>query len=222
MKKVLILILALLSVTISNADSLKSTSKSGVNSRYNDVINFIERGIEFHIFLNGEFDFNTNTRYNNGVRIKRDYNGKVRRVGNVFINYDRRGNVRRIGNVYMNYRFGQLTKVGGLLINYDRWGNPYFEGSVKRNRVYYGNNNPNCGIDIDVNIGNIYDYDDVYFYRNNFRRNYRQIREDNNFYYYRALPNATNNKRAHVIKRRKQNKNKLYRKNKRNRTNRRK
>lgn len=220
MKKGVLLLLGLITfVTGSFANTNhKSTSKIGVNYRYDDVISFVERGVKFHVFLNGDFDFNTHpnstryydyngrrTRVNRGVRIERDFRGRVRRVGNSFINYDSRGNVKRIGSVYIDYRFGQMTRVGNLKIRYDRWGNPRFFGNVKFNDyceddVYY---NDNVGIDIDINIGDVCDYDDVYFYRRDFRRNYRQFKEDNNFYYYRAVPNAKIGKRSKVLKRRK-------------------
>lgn len=204
MRTGILLLLAMMSLHTVNADNIdKSTSKLGVTYRYNDAVTFVERGIQFHVFLNGDFDFNTHyNRYSDfGVRIKRDRRGRVRSVGNVYINYDWRGNVTRIGSVYMRYRFGNLLRVGNLHINYDRWGNPRYSGHVKRgNHYYYGNNH---GINVDINIGNIYDYDDVYFYRKDFRRNYRQFREDNDFYYYRAVPKAKIGNKSQVIKRRK-------------------
>lgn len=221
MRTGILFLLAIMSLATVNANNTdKSTSKIGVTYRYDDAVTFVERGVQFHVFLNGDFDFNThykNTRYvdyygkrtrtNRGVRIERDFKGRVRRVGNSFINYDSRGNVKRIGSVYIGYRFGQLTKVGNLRVEYDRWGNPRFYGDVKYNDycgddVYYNDSN----IDIDINIGNIFDYDDVYFYKRNFRRNYRKYKEDNNFYYYRANPNAKIGKRGKILKRRKQRK----------------
>lgn len=221
MKKGILLLLGMMTMATLNANNItKSTSKLGVNYRYNDAVTFVERGVQFHVFLNGDFDFNThyrNTRYydyygkrvrsNRGVRIERDRRGRVRRVGNTFINYDVRGNVKRIGNIYMRYRFGQLTDVGNLRIKYDRWGNPRFYGNVKYNDYcsddeYYNDG----GIDIDINIGDVFDYDDIYFYRRDFRNNYRQFREDDNFFYYRARPNAKIGKRSKILKRRKQKK----------------
>ncbi len=214
-----ILTLMLLTPIKANTNEI-STSELGVNIKrtYSNSISFVERGVEFHVFLNGDFDFNThyrNTRYvdyrgrrtrvNRGVRIERDYRGRVRRVGNVFVNYGVRGNVTRIGNVFMRYRRGNLVRVGDLHIRYDRWGHPYYEGRVN-NGVYF-NDGLGCddSIDIDINIGDIYDYDDVYFYRRNFRNNYRQFREDNDYFYYRAAPNADIGKRSKIIRRKKQN-----------------
>ncbi len=217
MRTGILLLLAIMSLATVKADNInKSTSKIGVTNRYNEAITFVERGIQFHVFLNGDFDFNTharNTKYvdyygrrtkvNRGVRIERDYNGRVRRVGNTFINYDARGNVKRIGTVYMRYRYGQLTNVGNLNIRYDRWGNPRYYGNVKYNNEYCGDNSYyNNGLDVDINI-DIFDYNDTYFYRRDFRNNYRKYKEDNNFYYYRAKPNAKIGKRSKILKRRK-------------------
>ncbi len=219
MRKGILLLLAIMSLATTNANSTnKSTSEVGVTNRYDDAVTFIERNVQFHVYLNGDFDYNThykNTRYtdyygkrtktNHGVRIERDNRGRVRRIGSTFINYDIRGNVKRIGRVYIDYRFGKLAKVGNLKIRYDRWGNPRFYGNVKYNDYceddYYNDNNGN--IDIDINIGDIFNYDDVYFYKRNFRKNYRQYKEDNNFLYYRVAPNAKTGKRGKVLKRRK-------------------
>jgi hypothetical protein len=100
--------------------------------RYSQPVLFVERGVEFMIFPDGSFDFNTNygnqvyrpnsrrssinntfgapgkrvhysTSRSRGVLITHDYDGKVRRIGNIFINYDKRGRIKRAGSVYMKY-----------------------------------------------------------------------------------------------------------------------
>lgn len=127
----------LLSVTTTQANvtSNHEAIENGLTNRYRyaQPIQFVERGVEFFIFQNGEFDFNTHpvvynrtrrssvnatfgaprvqtrtrgTRYNTrniGVRVEHDINGRVRRIGNLFINYDRFGRVKRIGSIYMRY-----------------------------------------------------------------------------------------------------------------------
>ena len=209
MKKGILILLGMF-MMVSTAEAKngkKLTNRVGFNYTYNNSVNFIERGIEFYIFTNGDFDFNTrrnNTYFdyngrrvrNNGVRIDRDFRGRIRRVGNVFINYDLRGNVTRIGNIFIDYRRGKLSRVGDLRVRYDRWGYPVFYGNV---RDFYYNN----GIRFDINFGDVFDYNDAYFFRRDFRRNYSQIREDNNFYYYKAKPNAKIGKRSKILKRRK-------------------
>ena len=119
-----------------------------VDYRNAEPIVFVERGVEFYVFPNGEFDFNTvrtatpnrprgnsfnstfgapnvhsyNNHRNNGVRIEHDHFGRVRRIGNVFINYDAFGRIRRAGSVYMRYNSFALTQVGNLRIVYNRRG----------------------------------------------------------------------------------------------------
>lgn len=136
-----------------------------------EPIRFNERGIEFYVFPNGDFDFNTrpdattdgdyyfkgagkrNTAIderglaNYGVRIERDYFGRIRRVGNTFINYDAFDRVNRIGTVFMRYNRFALSQIGGLRIIYDRRGNIIdMIGSVKGRYGYYNDyHNPRGG-----------------------------------------------------------------------------
>ncbi|WP_435263342.1 hypothetical protein [Tenacibaculum sp. nBUS_03] len=221
MRTGILFLLTILLVTPLSANNInKSTSKIESTYRYDDAVTFVERNVQFHVFLNGEFDFNThyrNTQYvdyygrrtkvNRGVRIDRDFKGRIRRVGNVFVNYDFRGNVTRIGSVFIRYRRGQLTKVGNLRIRYDRWGKPFYKGNVKNQRYYHDYETCDDGFNIDINIGDVFDYDNAYFYRRDFRNNYRQFKEDSNFYYYRAKPNARIGKRSKILKRRKSKRN---------------
>jgi len=156
MKKNIILIALILGVfTFVNANEVNSNSIHNADvSRYNytQPLQFIERGIEFYVFPNGEFDFNTHPRHhrsrghgvsinvshgaprtvhssyyrnyhsNRGVRIEHDHLGRVRRVGSVFINYDSHSRIKRVGSVYMNYRHHLLSNIGGLHIYYSRNG----------------------------------------------------------------------------------------------------
>ncbi|SEE65624.1 hypothetical protein SAMN04487765_3630 [Tenacibaculum sp. MAR_2010_89] len=221
MRTGILFLLTIMFLTPLSANNInKSTSKIGVTYRYDDAVTFVERNVQFHVFLNGEFDFNTHyrdtkyvdyygrrTKTNRGVRIDRDFKGRIRRIGNVFVNYDYRGNVTRIGSVFIRYRRGQLTKVGNLRVRYDRWGNPFYKGDVKSQRYYNEYESCDDRFSIDINIGDVFDYDNAYFYRRDFRNNYRQFKEDNNFFYYRAKPNARIGKRSKVLKRRKSKRN---------------
>lgn len=143
-KNVLLLALLLSVIGFANTDKPNSNKRTNglETSRYGymEPFKFIERGIEFYVFPNGEFDFNTRpTRrghssvnisygaprnhhsYNSprGVRIEHDHYGRVRRVGNVFINYDRMGKIKRIGSVYVNYHHSLISNIGGLYIYYN-------------------------------------------------------------------------------------------------------
>ena len=109
--------------------------------RYTQPILFVERGVEFLIFPDGNFDFNTEY----GNRFNADYYSRGNRsrrgsVNRAFVapgsrvNYtssrynrgkrvihDRWGNVRRIGNVLINYDyFGRVKHVGSVYMRYNR------------------------------------------------------------------------------------------------------
>lgn len=210
MKRGLLLLLGMFVMvsTVEAKEGINPTERIGVNNRYNEAVSFIERGIQFQVFLNGEFDFDSRyirERRNSRVRISRDYKGRINRVGNVFINYDYKGNVRKIGTIYMSYNRGRLTRVGNLRVNYNSWGDPQFYGQIRYNDYYYNRANyynQGLSLDFNINLGAICVYNDPYFYRNEFRTNYRQIREDDNFYYYRANKNAKTS-RNKILKRRK-------------------
>ncbi|NVK51650.1 MAG: hypothetical protein HWD85_01855 [Flavobacteriaceae bacterium] len=210
MKKALLL-LGLMSFvsTYSNDYYPLSTKKTSHVNTYTDAVTFIEKGILFHVFLNGDFEFERPRRtavyfdYNgyryqrNGLRIYRDYKGRIKRVGNNYIRYDSRGNVRKIGNIRLYYRKGLLRKVGDLRITYNYWGEPYFYGSVHND--YYDETD----IHFSLNFGPVYRYNDRFFYDRFFKDNYRKYREDRHYYYYKAKPNAKIGKRGKIIKRRK-------------------
>ncbi|WP_299050747.1 hypothetical protein [uncultured Polaribacter sp.] len=198
MKKGILLLFGLFMMvsTVEASHNNKLLIGNGFDYSYTNAVNFVERGIEFYVFTNGEFDFDTNYR-NRGVRIHRDYRGRIRNIGNVFVNYDSYGNVSRIGNIFIRYHRGRLARVGNLRVDYDRWGLPVFRGYVNDN-FYYHN-----GVRFSINFGDVCNYDDAYFYGRDFRRNYSQIREDRNFYYYRANTNARIGSRSKILRRKK-------------------
>lgn len=204
--KRLLLLAAILSTTVSFSTDEKAINPNSYffNYSYDNAVYFVENGIEFNVFINGDFDFSTRRSYidyngnrfrtNRNSRIVRDFDGRIRRIGTVSIRYDRFGNVRRIGNVTMNYFRGRLTRVGSLTIRYDRWGYPIFYGNVNGFR---SNRFPAV-------YGNVYYYNDPFFTNRNFGRNYIKFREDRDFYYYKARPNSRVEKGREIIKRRKE------------------
>ena len=215
MKKGLLLILGMLMMvsTAEATDGAKTNSKKGYYDRYGArSIQFMERGIKFYVFPNGEIDFKTHKKYKsqyyyrNGhrykkripmrrIHINRDYYGRVRSVGNVFINYNRFGKVSRVGSVYIDYRHRRMTQVGGLHINYDRYGNRHFYGQVKpRYNVHFRTNRF---------IGSIFDYNDNFFYDDDFYNDYEDYGEDDDYYYYKSKSNKKDSKKGKVIKRKK-------------------
>ena len=195
-------------VAVSANDKNVPSEKTITINRYDEAVSFIERGVQFHVFLNGDFEFDTpnrhyykynNRRYRqNNIRIDRDYKGRIKRIGANYIRYDYKGNVTRIGNIRIYYRRGVVRKVGDLKVSYNNWGDPYFYGNVHRD--YY-----DSGIQFSLNFGTVFNYDDRYFYDYSFKNNYRKYREDKHYYYYKVKPNGKVGKRGKLIKRRKAN-----------------
>lgn len=186
---------------------------------YNDEpIAFEERNIMFYVFLDGEFDFNTeptvyvdyvsrrgnaHEKMKKGVRIERDAYGKIRRIGNVFISYTYDGKVKKIGSVYITYHRDRMESIGNLDIVYSRYGVEFF-GSVKghsyHNSPYYSSNWNSFNYDNCVTWE--YGYFDTFFNSQDFNNNYENFNEDNDFYYYRTK--NTGNKDPQVIKQKKE------------------
>lgn len=192
MKTITLLVASvLMSTTMINATEVNITStENRMRHNFDEPISFVERGVEFFVFLNGDFDFNTRPEdsqgdffyrtagkrgnvstarrtFNYGTRIEHDSFGRVRRVGNTFINYDRFDRVSRIGSVYLKYNRIGLAQVGNLKLIYNRRGDLVNTiGSVKgwRNNGYAYNDN------WDV------DYNPAYS---------GGATTDNNYYYYR-------------------------------------
>ncbi len=192
MKKITLLVATVLLVgNVVNATEVKRTSaEERTRYSFDEPISFVERGIEFFVFPNGDFDFNTRPQdsegdyfyrtagkkgaktasirrpVNYGTRIEHDSFGRVRRVGNTFINYDSRDRVSRIGTVYMKYNRYALTQIGGLQIVYDRRGDIVrMFGNVKGGRnqgyVYHSNND----YDYDYASNQQGNDDDYYYYK---------------------------------------------------------
>ena len=201
MKKITLLVVASIllvgnmALASENPVFSDNTNRRGYYIDYRDAepIIFKERGIEFMLFPNGEFDFNTRPsgpRYHvngtngapgtrgyygpseRGIRVEHDNFGRVRRVGNVYINYDAFGRVKRIGTIYMSYNSFAVTKVGNMRIVYDRRGRIVdVYGFINHANGGY-NYNPgthysggNGHYDHDDDYGDDYNDDDYYEYR---------------------------------------------------------
>lgn len=175
MKKITLLVASifLIGSGVANAAD-RNNRKSSVDFRNADPIVFVERGIEFYLFADGQLDFNTkpssgemyynsgrrigmvNKTYeassyykNYGVKVEHDNKGRVRSVGNVMINYDANNRVKRVGSVYMTYNRFALTQVGGLKIVYNNR-NQIVDvyGAVNGDKSYPYNQNKNNQNDI--------------------------------------------------------------------------
>jgi hypothetical protein len=194
MKKITLLVASifLMGGIVANAAD-RNNKRSPVDFRNADPIVFVERGVEFYIFPDGQFDFNTrpstedmyykqgrrtsavNKTYgrnanvqnrNYGVKVEHDNRGRVRRVGNVMINYDANDRVKRVGSVYMTYNRYALDRVGDLQIIYNRRGQIVdIVGAVKGGRAYQYRQNDNDYNDHDYDQ-NSNNQDDIYYRTN--------------------------------------------------------
>lgn len=196
MKKITLLVASILFVgNIANAETTHYLGDKNfiANFDMDEPIAFVERGITFYVFPDGQFDFNTeptvandvvyyksgkrsssanvNTTYGapgvrngQGVKIEHDSQGRIRRVGNVFVNYDAHNRIKRIGTVYMTYNRYALSQIGGLQLIYNRRGEIVdMMGSVKGND-YAGNNGNSYYYGSSSQYGNT-NTNDHYYYR---------------------------------------------------------
>ena len=146
MKNLVLLFTVLLMglTTVTAAEKVSANQGDDLNMtryRYAQPIMFVERGVEFLIFPNGSFDFNTNVEnfYDDEDSYYRTSRPRRTSVNATFgapgrhiqfstprdrgirIIHDRDGKVRRIGNVFLNYtRSGKIKRVGSVYLNYNR------------------------------------------------------------------------------------------------------
>jgi hypothetical protein len=180
MKKITLLVASILLLgNVATASELSFTDVATTRFNNDEPITFTERGIEFFVFSNGDFDFNTRPNdtqgdyffkgagkkenkgrrpQNFGVLIEHDSFGRVRRVGNTFINYDFSDRVTRIGSIYMKYNRFALAQIGGMRLVYNRFGDVVDTvGSIKgfRNHGFTNTRYENTDYcDLDYNTTN--------------------------------------------------------------------
>ncbi len=133
--KNLVLFLSALVLGTSGA-SATTTDESRVSkrltNRYNDSFIFVENGITFSVYPDGEFDFYIDeqvTGRKNGVTFNSGYDyspytqyddyGAVIQVENVPIYYDYYGRVSQIGDVNISYNRNRVQRVGGMYVYYN-------------------------------------------------------------------------------------------------------
>ncbi len=181
MKKLVLLLTGMLIglTTVTAAESHSATQSTDLNltSRYSytQPILFVERGVEFLIFADGSFDFNTDlfstvpnddnyyyrrSKTRTGRRTNRTHGAPgttyTNRERGVIVTHDRLGRVRRIGNVFMNYdRQGRIKRAGSVYMSYRRGqlkqvGGLHIQynrhGAVVGTRGYVNHSNQSCGI----------------------------------------------------------------------------
>lgn len=195
--KTLVLLFAGILFSINSVTALDLNANSTdtpKHYRYVQPVTFVENGIEFSIFPDGNFDFdflyndayyNSNSRRSsinasyNGPRvsinytstspnrnyISRDRNGTIRVIGNVPINYDRAGNVTQIGSVFIGYGRGRNTTLNQVGGLTVNYNN---WGQIVSTRGYINAHNRNadfCAVQNDSwNNNTHFDNDDNYYY----------------------------------------------------------
>jgi len=161
MKKAL---LTLVTFALVSFGTLNANNNQNLNNSINSF-SFIENGITFSVFQNGEFDFylnningvrvnyqinnvsiSFNSGYNYNNYVQYDRYGAVIQIMNTPIFYDYYGRISRIGNVNVNYINGRLVALGGMQIFYNNYGRyAYYSGYVNTyNRHYRPQHYNNC------------------------------------------------------------------------------
>ena len=140
MRNLVLLFSALiLGTTGTMASGVKDDKVAERNAyRYNDSFIFVENGITFSVFPDGEFDFYIENRVQgrrDGITFNSGYDyspyaqyddyGAVIQVENVPIYYDYYGRVTQIGDVDISYAGGRVHRLGGMYVYYNR--NGYYD-----------------------------------------------------------------------------------------------
>ena len=194
MKKLILAVVFLGGMT-AQADTvthLDHGNKKGIRYYEPQSITFIERGVQFVVFTDGQFDFapvrpqvsvygrrghqvqgpgtTYGVTYRPGNRgfVKYDRWGNIHKVGRSYLNYNRFGQVNQIGSVSLRYRNGRLVRVGDMQIVYNR------RGYIVNLIGYVHHDHTNCGIcGINGCTTDHFDYHDGYHnwdYRNDRQR----------------------------------------------------
>ena len=117
--------------------SATAANSSVYNPYRGDAIIFVERGVEFAVFPDGQFDFFFNPRgnfnripahinysfnsgYNYGPFIQYDDYGAVIQIENVPVYYDYYGRLIQAGRVRIGYNnFGMVDRIGNMFLHYN-------------------------------------------------------------------------------------------------------
>lgn len=196
-----VLALGTLSSQIALAENKIATSTI---YRYSNPFIFVEEGITFSVYPDGEFDFyidkrinvaagthignveiTFNSGYNYNPYVQYDDYGAVIQVEHIPIYYDYYGRVSRIGRIPIGYINGRIRNIGGLYVYYNRDVLSHCTGFINSYNRYY-----------------VYRPFHRYFVRpavgfcNVYHRPYRRYYTPTRYVYYR--PYTYNPRRAHV------------------------
>lgn len=166
MKKLLLTIVTFVLISVG-LNATNTQNNYNYYNNYNKQFSFVERGITFAVFQNGEFDFflnqqngisvnynsqnaaiSFNSGYNYNAYVQYDNFGAVIQIESTPIYYDYYGRVSKIGNVRINYNNNQLVQIGNMRVYYNNYGYyAYNRGYINTyNRYYTPYTNRNCFI----------------------------------------------------------------------------
>ncbi len=157
MKHLAFLFIAML--TLGSSYAAEETSTTVRNNVYDgSKYIFLENGIEFSVFPDGEFDFyipelvegvslsvnagpvgiSFNTGFDYDAYVQYDEYGAVIQIENTPIYYDDYGRIAQAGDVNIYYRNNRINRVGGLQVYYNNYGVfSHYTGFINRyNRSY--------------------------------------------------------------------------------------
>jgi len=158
MKKLVLIIAAVFfGTTMTKAETLED--KVVINTyRYGNSFIFVENGVTFSVYPDGEFDFYIDNQVNVGLRgrvgnvgvtfnsgfnynpfVQYDDYGAIVQVENVPVYYDFYGRVSQIGGVDVWYRNNRVRRIGGLNVFYNGGTFSHYTGFINiynRNYVY--------------------------------------------------------------------------------------
>ncbi|MDH7912612.1 hypothetical protein [Winogradskyella sp. SYSU M77433] len=184
--------------------------------RYTQPISFVERGVEFLIFADGSFDFNTDvytTSSNDNYYYKRTTSRTRRSTnrtygapgvnyahdGGVLVTHDRYGRVRRIGNVFLNYdSSGRIKRAGTVYMSY-RNGQLKQVGGLQILYNRHGDVIGTRGFVNQNNRGNGNSGSTTYYFENDEQDNWDDNwNNDDEYYYYRKNGKTVKQKKLKV------------------------
>jgi len=144
MKKVAALLVGILFLSFSAKAASNAEAESTLNYYDGKSYIFVENGVEFSVFPDGQFDFvyvgrnnggnvnvnvvtpGVNVSFNAGhdydTYVQYDDYGAVIQIENVPVYYDDYGRIIQAGDVEIRYTNRRIVRVGGLFINYNRFG----------------------------------------------------------------------------------------------------
>ncbi|MHA6280670.1 hypothetical protein ACXYMT_10850 [Salinimicrobium sp. CAU 1759] len=150
------LLLTLLVVGFSAKAAPAAAEVNFERRNFGDAFIFVERGVEFAVFPDGQFDFFFNPRgnfnripshinysfnsgYNYGPFIQYDDYGAVIQIENVPVYYDYYGRIVQAGRVQIRYNaFGMVNRIGNMFVHYNPYHNfSHTSGYINGRNVRY-------------------------------------------------------------------------------------